>query len=287
MAIAYASGTFSTYPSLLTYIISAEEVATNIGNNTSTVRVKAFVQFTGSSASSYSVSGSTSAGSWNYGYMSFSGAGTIEVFSTDITVGHATNGSGSYSFSGSATSGGWGSASTGTGVLTLQDFDRSAGTPASCSATLSGGVFTVAIGVSTSYITPFNYYTSYASSSDGGVTYGVWSSESAAIPSTTSPLQTTYSGLTPGLTYKFRVRAYNGVDNYSAYKESSPVFMTAGGKRRTTSNTWVLTATAAKRRNAGNTANDNLTTAKRFNGTSWVSLSQQATDILDIEFFRR
>jgi hypothetical protein len=271
--MASTSGTFSSYPSLLTYIIGADEVATNIATNTSTVRVKAYVQFTGSSASSYSVSGSTSAGNWNYGFMSFSGAGTIEVFSTDITVAHATNGTGSYSFSGSATSGGWGSASTGTGTLTLTDFDRSAGTPASCSATVTGGVFTVAIGVSTSYITPFNYYTSYASSADGGTTYGSWSSESAAIPSTTSPLVKTYSGLTSGLTYKFRVRAYNGVDNYSAYRESSPVFLTAGGKRRTSVNTWVLTATAAKRRNAGNTANENLTKAKRFNGTAWVDLS--------------
>lgn len=270
--MASTSGAFSSYPSLLTYIVTADEVATNIGNNTSTVRVKAYVQFTGGSASSYNVSGSTSAGSWNYGYMSFSGAGTIEVFSTDITVGHNTNGSGSYSFSGSASSGGWGSASTGTGTLTLTDFDRSAGTPASCSATVTGGVFTVAIGNSTSYITPFNYYVSYASSSNGGSTYGSWSSETT-VASTTSPLQTTYSGLTPGLTYKFRVRAYNGVDNYSAYKESSPVFLTAGGKRRTTSDTWVLTATAAKRRNSGNTANTNLTTAKRFDGATWVNLS--------------
>lgn len=268
--MASTSGTFSSYPSLLTYIVTADEVATNIAANQSTVRVKAYIQFTGSSASSSGGSGSTSAGGWSRGFTSFSGGGTIEVFSNDITVGHSADGSGSYSFSGSASMSGWGSASTGTGVLGLSNFDFTAGVPASMTATYTPGV---GVGVSwtasTSYITPVTYYHSYRSSSNGGVSYGSWSSETS-----TTSLSANYNSLTPGLTYQFRVRAYNGQDNYSGYRESNTVFLTAGGKRYAGPNPvtdWILTAAQAKRWTGS--AWTSLGTLKRFDGTNWVSLS--------------
>jgi len=260
-----------------------DELSTDPAANTSYIRVRAYLNasyqyfsdWTGAGSlqvngtvvqyygGKYYMSGTNTSiliGDWSgtVGHQNADGTGTVYVYS-DFSI------PGGPSYGPNSPSAGY--------TFGLSNLDRSAGTPASCSATVSGGVFTVSIGAATSYITPFNYYTSYASSSDGGATYGTWSSDSSAIPSTTSPLQTTYSGLTPGLTYKFRVRAYNGVDNYSAYRESSPVFLTAGGKRRTSVNTWVLTATAAKRRNAGNTAFGNLTTAKRFDGTNWQNLS--------------
>jgi hypothetical protein len=260
-----------------------DELSTDPAANTSYVHVYAylnasyqyFANWTGSGSlqvngtvvqyygGKYSMPGTNSSiqiGDWygTVGHQNTNGTGTIYVYS-DFSI------PGGASYTPNSPSAGY--------TFGLSDLNRSAGTPASCSATLAGGVFTVAIGAATSYINPFNYYTSYASSSDGGVTYGTWSSDSTAIPSTTSPLVKTYSGLTPGLTYKFRVRAYNGVDSYSAYKESSPVFMTAGGKRYTSSNTWVLTATAAKVKRSTGTGYVPVTTAKRFDGYSWVNLT--------------
>ena len=265
------SGAFSSYPSLLSYTVTAEEVGTDIANNRSLVRVKAYVNFSGSSASSYSVSGSTSAGGWNYGYMSFSGAGQKEVYNSgDFYVGHNPDGTGSYNFSGSATSGGWGSASTGTGTLTLYNFDFTAGTPASMTATYTPGVGVgVSWAASTSYITPVTYYHSYRSSTDGGVNYGSWSSETS-----TTSLSANYNSLTPGLTYQFRVKAYNGQDNYSGYRESNTVFLTAGGKRYFGPNEitdWALTAAQAKRWTGS--AWTSLGNLKRWDGSSWVNLS--------------
>lgn len=270
--MAVVSGAFSSYPSLLSYAVYADEIATNIAANQSTVRVRAFVNFSGSSASSYSVSGTTSAGNWNYGYMSFSGAGSIQVFSYDFAVNHNADGSGSYSFSGTASSGGWGSASTGGGTLTLTNFDRSAGLPGTMTAAAVTGVsgrIDASWGASTSYISPVTYYHSYRSSSNGGVSYGSWSSES-----TTTNTYASYTSLTPGLTYQFRVRAYNGQDNYSGYRESNTVFLVAGGKRYFGPNPvtdWALTAAQAKRWTGS--AWTSLGTLKRFDGTNWVNLS--------------
>ena len=267
------SGAFSSYPSLLSYTVTAEEVGTDIANNRSLVRVKAYVNFSGSSASSYSVSGSTTAGGWNYGYMSFSSSGQIEVNNSgNFYVGHNPDGSGSYNFSGSATSGGWGSASTGTGTLPLYNFDFTAGTPGTMTATPTVGVpgrVDLTWGASTSYVNPVTYYYSYRSSTDGGVNYGSWSSES-----TTTNLYASYTSLTPGITYQFRVRAYNGQDNYSGYRESNTAFLVAGGKRYAGPNPvtdWALTAAQAKRWTGS--AWTSLGTLKKWDGSSWVNLS--------------
>lgn len=125
--MATVTGAFSSYPSLLTYRVTADEISSNAGTNSSVVRVKAFIDFSGGSASSGGGSGSTTAGSWSLGFTSFSGAGSIEVASNDVTVGHNADGTGSYNFSGSASMSGWGSASTGTGTLTLTTLNLAAG----------------------------------------------------------------------------------------------------------------------------------------------------------------
>ena len=126
--MATVSGTFSTYPTILSYRVTADEVGVDTPNNRSLVRVRAFIDFTGGSASSDGGSGTTTAGNWSRGATSFSGADSLEVYApADFYVNHAADGTGSYSFSGTASMLGWGSASTGTGVLTLTTINVAAG----------------------------------------------------------------------------------------------------------------------------------------------------------------
>jgi len=145
------------------------------------------------------------------------------------------------------------------------DYVRPPSAPATVTASAVGSVVNVTSSeASTPGPTITNYWVSYASSTNGGTTWSTWSTEVAMTSRAYS-----YTTLTPGLTYKFQVRAQN-TDGYSAYKESATLFLTAGGKRYTGSN-WALTATAAKRHNGTDFAA--LITAKRFDGTAWVALS--------------
>jgi hypothetical protein len=144
------------------------------------------------------------------------------------------------------------------------DYVRLPSAPSSVSAVATGPTVVVSAGeASTPGPTITGYFVSFASSSNGGATFGSWSSESTMVSR-----QHTYT-LTPGLTYKFRVRAQNG-DGYGGFTESSTLFLTAGGKRWTGTD-WALTVAQAKRFNG--TAWIDLTTAKRFDGTNWVNLS--------------
>jgi len=117
--MASTSGTFSVYPTYLSYRVTADEISSNPSTNTSVVRVKAFLDNSTTYAESSGGSGTTTPGNWSYGYILFNAPGSVEVYSTDITVGHNPDGTGSYSFSGTSSMNGWGSASTGTGTLTL------------------------------------------------------------------------------------------------------------------------------------------------------------------------
>jgi hypothetical protein len=148
------------------------------------------------------------------------------------------------------------SASTGT-----TDFLRPPLTPSSCSAVVTGNSVNVTAGTATSYINPTNYYVSYASSTNGGSTFSSYSAES-----TMSSLQYTYSSLTLGLTYRFRVRATNP-EGTSGYATSGNYFLVAGGKRWNGSG-WVRTLTATKRWDGS--AWVNMTIFKRWDGTAWV-----------------
>lgn len=157
--------------------------------------------------------------------------------------------------------------SAGGGSYGAIDYVRLPGAPSSVTAVAVGSVITVTSGeASTPGPTITAYKVSYASSTNGGSTWSSWSSES----NMTSRVYT-YSSLTPGLTYKFRVRATNG-DGDGPFTESNTLFLTAGGKRYTGTN-WALTVAAAKRFNGS--AWVSLATAKRYDDVTktWVTLS--------------
>lgn len=125
--MATTSGVFSSFPTFLTYRVTADEISTSIPGNSSVVRVTAFIDCSTTFASSSGGSGTTTAASFAIGAINFSGPGTVQVNQTDVTVPHNPDGSGSYSFSGTASCAGWGTASTGTGTLTLTTLNLSAG----------------------------------------------------------------------------------------------------------------------------------------------------------------
>lgn len=279
--MATASGPFSGYPSLLSLRGVCYQISTNIAANTSVLRIDVYVDFSGGSASttggSFSASINGNSRGWSWGYTSI-GGGSTYVGTHDVTVGHNANGSASVSFGVSASftgNGNWGSAS-GSGTISspgeITDFDFTAGQPGAMTATPTVGVpgrVDLTWGASTSYVNPVTYYYSYRSSTDGGVNYGSWSSES-----TTTNTYASYTSLTPGITYQFRVRAFNGQDNYSAHRESNTAFLVAGGKRYAGPNPvtdWALTAAQAKRWTGS--AWTSLGTLKKFDGTNWINLS--------------
>lgn len=112
-----------------------------------------------------------------------------------------------------------------------------------------------------------------AGNATGTVTgYWVQSSNNAGSSWTTAVAMTsqayTYTGLTPGQTYLFRVYASNSIGN-SAYTTSSSVFIPAGGKRWDGS-AWNSTSTGKRWDGA---AWVDLSTAKRWDGSAWVDLS--------------
>jgi hypothetical protein len=78
----------------------------------------------------------------------------------------------------------------------------------------------------------------------------------------------TYSSLTAGQTYLFRVYSTNAIGN-SDYAVSAPLFVPAGG-RRYDGTTFTPTATA-KRWNGTDWVD--LTTAKRWTGSTWADLT--------------
>ena len=134
------------------------------------------------------------------------------------------------------------------------------GIPSSISTTKVARDVTVTVGTPTtnggSPIT--GYFVQY--STNGGSS---WSTAQAMTAQSY-----TYSGLTAGLTYRFRAYATN-VTGDSDYATAADLFLAAGGKRYD-GTTWNATTTA--KRFDGTTWVD-LTIAKRYNGTSWVDLS--------------
>lgn len=133
--------------------------------------------------------------------------------------------------------------------------------PASISATTPSGLVST-ISISPSSSNNGAAITGYfiQSSADNGVT---WS-----VAQQMTNLSYTFTGLTPGATYKFRAYAVNEM-GMSAYAETPSTFVPAGG-RRWTGTQWLPTA-IAKRWNG--TAWVDLTVAKRWDGTKWVDLT--------------
>lgn len=229
--MASASGTFSSYPSLLSLRVECYIIQSDSANNRSLVRADVYIDFSGGSATSYNntvnlnVNGNT--GSWNIGTQSYSGAGArLVVAGFDTWVGHDANGYlGSIGFSASASTGGWGSAGASGGLGGFSDYDRKPSSPASCTATLnSDKSITVTAGNVTSLAGTPTFYVQYASSTDGGATYGAWTAQN-----TMSSQAFTYSGLTPGIYYKFRVWASNS-DGTGPTTESTGLLLPSGIK---------------------------------------------------------
>lgn len=265
------SGSFSGRPFSLDLYTS--EATTNIAANTSTVSWSLYMTQTGTynsynfSGPSWSVNigGQTWGGGFTYDFRNYDqlllGSGTSNAFN------HNPDGSGSVSVSASCNAGDPVGSASCSGTQGFTDFNFTAGNPTSFGANYVAGTGVVCTWTaSVSYKTPVTYYLSYRSSSDGGATWGSWSGEV-----NTTNLIYTFSGLTPGLTYQFRIRAYNGYDSYSGYAAETPtIFLTAGGKRFTGTN-WALTATQAKIFKSGSW--QTITTAKRYDGSGWVNLS--------------
>jgi hypothetical protein len=211
---------------------------------------------------SANIGGYTYSGTFAYDFRNYS---SLRIYGT-TTGDIAHNADGSKSISVSASFSGPGPLVSGSagGTMPLQDFVLLPSAPPSVTAVASGGTVVVTSAQASTPGPPITgYFVSYASSNNGGATFGSWSAES-----TMTNRIFTYN-LTPGLTYKFRVRAQNS-DGYGPYTESSSLFLAAGGKRFTGTN-WALTVGAAKRWTG--LAWTNITTAKRFDGTNWVNLS--------------
>jgi hypothetical protein len=114
-----------------------------------------------------------------------------------------------------------------------------------------------------------------SSSSNGGTpvtAYYVQYSTNSGSTWSTAQLVTggsyTYTGLTAGLTYRFRSYSTNATGS-SAFATSSDLFVPAGGKKWDGS-VWASTTTAKR---WDGSAWADLVTAKRWNGSAWVDLS--------------
>lgn len=244
----------------------------NPGGNSSTVSANLFLNSNnGSSWWGTTVSGNINIGGNVSGFSrtsggSASGSWSALVHSYSVTYSHDANGyRGPVGISGAFGPGSnVPSLSVSGGTYGAIDYVRLPSAPSSVNAVATGPTVVVTSGeASTPGPTITAYKVSYRESTNGGVTWGAWTSE---VNMTSRAY--TYT-LTPGRTYQFRVRAQN-TDGFGAYTESGTLFLTAGGKRWTGDN-WALTVAQAKRFNG--TSWVDLTIAKRYDGAQWVNLS--------------
>lgn len=141
--------------------------------------------------------------------------------------------------------------------------------PASISVPRNGRNVTVSITQSASDggSTITGYFVEKRSSSDGGNTFGSYGNRQNI-----TSLSFTYENLQPSLTYQFRAQAVNSAGG-GPFRESSLVFVPAGGKRFDESLQQFIPTVTAKRFDSNSSQWIDITTAKRFNGTAWEDLS--------------
>lgn len=280
--------------------VNAYEVSTNIAANTSTIRYVAYLEkgpygtgATGTIRNTWYVrlrdhNGNLIANRTGGAFTYSPDNGTYTLVATsDATLAHRPDGSASVTVECFA-EGDIGPSSTvysaggSFAVTPIVDFDFSAGPPnGSIAAGTLKATYTAGTGVkldwlaSTSYKTPVTYYISYRSSTNGGVSYGSWSTPELTTTNLTYTVGT--GSLVLGRTYQFRIRAYNTFDNYSGYVYPNTVFLASGGKRATGQpdpDAWALTTTAAKRYDPTASPQwQTLTTLKRYDGSTWANLS--------------
>lgn len=246
----------------------------NAAANTSTVSVTgtistdAYTSYWGMSSSwSITIGGATNSGdgptalskssSWSFGWS--------------YTFGHDANGnrgsvgtSCAFSIPGVAYSG----SKNGTTYGAI-NYDRKPATAGAVTATVNTDkTITVNVASTTSPAGAATFYLSY--SSDNGAT---WSADVGApgtqIPNTSNYThERTFTGLTPGLNYRFRAYATNTDGTGGTTTMSTNVFLPSGGKMFN-GTTFVPTTTA---KIYTGTAWVDITTAKIYTGTTWANL---------------
>ena len=200
-------------------------------------------------------------------------SGETQVHSITRTYGHNPNGErGSVGTSGNiAGPGGFapGNLSATGPTYPAINYDRRPAAPSTVTPVLNAdrSITVTSNAVSSPAGTP-TYYVASSASSDGGATWGAFSSY-ITIPGNGLSYTYTLGSLPQGLTYRFRMYASNSDGNSGETISASSVFLPAGG-RRWTGSAWASTQTA-RRWNGSSWVN--LTTAKRWNGSSWVNLT--------------
>lgn len=213
---------------------------------------------------------------WGGNYSMPGNYTTITLGSWEGWIGHDSNGNGTISvFSDFDTANTYSylpdyvsvSASEG-----LPNYDRRPAAPSSVTPVLNADrSITVTSNAVSSPASTAQYYIQWAQSTNGGSTYGSWSTEEAL--GATRFKTYAINVLAPGNTYKWRMRASNNDTTvnggYSAYTESAALFYPSSGKRFDGS-TFQQMNTAKRFDGSGWV---DLSTAKRFDGTSWITLS--------------
>lgn len=242
---------------------------TNEGSNSSTVnytlkliRNSGFAFNLNANGLSWStnIGGYTNSGSTSYDFRSYSEL--VLVSTTTGSIAHDPDGSKTISVSGSISGPGPIYSGSAGGSMTLTDYTRTPGAPASCTVSVSGRNATVTSGLAD--VTDKPAITSYQverTNNDGST----WS---GTVLTMDGSRQYVYSSLDGGKYYKFRTRGVNS-EGAGAWTESSSTFIPAGG-RRWTGTEWLPT-TIAKRWDGS--AWVDLTIAKRWDGSAWVDLS--------------
>jgi hypothetical protein len=232
----------------------------NPGNNSSTVNwsldlVGHNYAYNGFSNYWYAQIDGTTVGDGYRGYSFGGGWGTINLGSgtTWWNIGHNADGSKSIGVVGYYDENG----NTISQTMTLTDFVRVPSAPSSVVPVVNANktITVTANGVSSPLTA--TYWYAYQQGS------GAWSS-----PVSSSSNTYTYSGLTPGANYTFRVYA-TSTEGTGGTTTSSSVFLPSGGKIYT-GTAWVPTTVA---KIYTGTAWVPITTAKIYTGTSWVNLN--------------
>lgn len=246
----------------------------NAAANQSTVNVTGTI----SSDSFSSYWGMSSSWGINIGGQGYGGAGPTALnkssswsFSASRTFTHDANGergavgtSCSFSVPGISYSG-----STGGPTYGAINYDRKPATAGAVTAVVNPDkTITVSVASTTSPAGAPSFWLAY--STNGGTT---WSTAVSApgtnVPSTANYTHTrTYSGLTPGLNYRFRAYATNTDGTGGTTTMTSDVFLPSGGK---IFNGLTFVPTTTAKIFTGSSWVD-ITTAKIYTGTTWANL---------------
>ena len=142
----------------------------------------------------------------NGNYLSFIDNNLTKTSATQVTISGLFAGN-SYSFKLQAFNGIYSADSLASNTVTVSNFAPPA--PTSLSASVSGRTATINFTQGTNNSNAVTSYT-YAVSTDSGLTYGSFINTNLTKISAT---QVTISQLTPGISYSFKLKSYNGIDS--------------------------------------------------------------------------